>query len=575
METAYERAMRLRKKPEVIPSVAPTKPKAQLTIPDFWQRVNEKRKQGLSDTAILDGLSSTSSELKTNISQSRIQFSTDPTIKNDKDLLNYLSQGYSGKMPTVASVSLPPKKKELTPKEKVTTAAKEVIPKTAEFYKDVAVGGIKGALSTFLGLASLPKKGGEAWAGAITSLMRLDQTVLDKAKSIPSIKEKVKETGILEPTTAVQKGAMAGEQLAEFLIPGVAVSKLKYAKGLPGLAQKAIAEGSALAGVIAAQEGKVDKHTSSNFVIGAAFPIAAPIVGAVARAIPKLPIVGRLITPEAMWRSILKRTAGEAKKAPELEKRAADLGIAGTSRKAISSKLQAKIIQTEKQIDDIIDSIAFKVADKKIKPPIPMKYVSAIMDPIRKLKQTYAAIPGEEASVKVIDNILKQLAIKKPLNPLELHALKKSIYATIQKSYGKGMLDIPAKVEAQRELAAGIKKTLELIAPSLKKPLIREATLVETRIAIEKAISKTSTASILTVGDVVRGGLGFGVAGPGGIYALIGIKAAQQPVITSTTSKVLTHFNTLSPTVKVAFYNGLKYMTAKYDDIVEDIVGRE
>jgi len=38
--------------------------------------------------------------------------------------------------------------------------------------------------------------------------------------------------------------------------------------------------------------------------------------------------------------------------------------------------------------------------------------------------------------------------------------LKRDIYAVISKSYGKGAFEIPAKTEAQKIMAAGLKQEL-------------------------------------------------------------------------------------------------------------------
>jgi len=76
---------------------------------DFYKEVDRRRKEGLTDTDILGVLSKNSQKFaqKIQIAQGKYgdnQFYGGEDINNDRDLVNFLSSGYSGRLPSVASV---------------------------------------------------------------------------------------------------------------------------------------------------------------------------------------------------------------------------------------------------------------------------------------------------------------------------------------------------------------------------------------------------------------------------------------------------------------------------------------
>lgn len=73
---------------------------------NFAERVDEARKKGKTDTDILESLKEKVPELTGVIDQIRGRYETDSQIKNDRDLVNFMAQKYSKKMPTVESVPL-------------------------------------------------------------------------------------------------------------------------------------------------------------------------------------------------------------------------------------------------------------------------------------------------------------------------------------------------------------------------------------------------------------------------------------------------------------------------------------
>jgi hypothetical protein len=89
---------------------AEAKPDANM-FENFNSKIDESRKRGFSDTQLLDYLSSKDKNFADKVRQSRSIYGKDDNVKNDRDLINWLSIKYSGDMPTVESV--PDKEKDI------------------------------------------------------------------------------------------------------------------------------------------------------------------------------------------------------------------------------------------------------------------------------------------------------------------------------------------------------------------------------------------------------------------------------------------------------------------------------
>lgn len=100
-QSAYDKinADRIKNKPVAQPIGQPLiQPKAQATDrSNFAVKVDEKRRQGYTDTEIIEGLSKTSAELSPKIAASRSKYA------NDRELLNAMSVAFSGRAPSVKS----------------------------------------------------------------------------------------------------------------------------------------------------------------------------------------------------------------------------------------------------------------------------------------------------------------------------------------------------------------------------------------------------------------------------------------------------------------------------------------
>lgn len=416
--------------------------------------------------------------------------------------------------------------------------------------KGVALGVAKGAFGT---LKNIAKFGSRVFVPGAAPFVKASLNTL-----IPNEN--------LEAHGTAEKIGKVGENIAEFFISGGAVGKigkaaeagvdaLKFGSKTTGLlklgTKAAIGVGEA-AGVTALQGGSKDdvKHAAE---FGAGFSVVAK---GIEKVIQKL--------PETAWTTILKRTPTEAAKNPDLPAQAAKTGLAGTSKKVILEKSQQAIQAIETTLDDLLSKSKGTVNTAKV--------AGYLGD----LRNSYAVIPGEKASVDAIDNIASELyqGFKegKALSLVEANQLKRNIYNIIAKSYGKGAWEIPAKTEAQKLIAAGLKREIEKVIPEVKALNQKQAVYLQVKKAIEKSIARTEGKGIAGSGvrlyDLLVGGIGTG-AGLATGNPLLGIglvaakKTGESTALLSSVSKLINYFNQLSPTKKLLFYNALKGLTVK------------
>jgi hypothetical protein len=425
-------------------------------------------------------------------------------------------------------------------------------PKGKKGFGGFLTGALKGAASTLNSISRIGQK-------ALQKLTGLEQPVAQISK------DKVTPRGLTE------KLGFGAEQIAEFFIPAGAVSKVgKVAEtGIEGfnlankvgkvgnLAEDALKLGTKVglgageaAGVTAAQGGdKSDIKLAAS--LGGGLSVVAKGIESILNKVP-----------QTAWSSILKRTPIEAAKSPLLPKQAVETGLTGLTRDSIANKAQSAIQSIEVTLDDLLSKSSAKIN--------PAKIAGYLGD----LRQSYAAIPGEQPSVKVIDNILDDLysGFKegKSLSAVEANQLKRDIYSVIAKSYGKGAFEIPAKVEAQKTIARGLKTEIEKVIPEAKTLNERQAVYIQIKKALDKTIARTEGKGIAETGvglyDLLIGGIGTGAGAATG-NPLLGLgvvavkKTAESPIVLSSTAKLLNYFNTLSPTKKLLFYQAIKGLT--------------
>src|SRR6185369_2922289 len=372
--------------------------------------------------------------------------------------------------------------------------------------KGLGLGAVKGALNTVSNVGGLFNKVSSRIPDSLLATPFAPAVMA--AKTVGAIGNKLapyKEN--FKPQGTAEKVGYGAEQVGEFFIPGGAVSRVGKAAELgigatklpklvqTGLKLGAIAglEGGSAAGVTALQGG-TPKDIKTAGITGGIFGVAAKSIEGILQKIP-----------ETAWTSILKRTPTEAAKNPKLPGQIAETGLAGVSRKAILQKSQQAIQQIEVTLDDLLSGSNQKIGTLKIAP---------YLDDLR---TAYSNIPGEKWSVDTINNVMRDFLSKKSLTPLEANQLKRDIYGLISKSYGKGLLEIPAKTEAQKAIAAGLKREIEKIIPEAKSLNEKQAVYLQVRKALEKTLARTEGKGIAGTG------IGLMDIGIGGAGTLVGL----------------------------------------------------
>ena len=306
-----------------------------------------------------------------------------------------------------------------------------------------------------------------------------------------------------------------------------------------------VAGGAAYFGGSAMQEDKSAKDVALSTAGGAALGKGLELAG---QAFTKI--------PSTAWGALLKRTATSVAKNPELEKAISKEGIVGLSKKAIVQKLGSKIQETELQLSDLLSKTEGEVSTWNV------------VDKLRSLYDHYSNIPGEKDAQNKILEIGNSLLEKGSTMGVEAaNQVKRDIYNVISNSYGKGLLEIPAKKEAQKALARGLKEEIEKVIPEAKDINAQQAIYIQAKNAIEKRMARETGKGVAGTGiglfDLMVAGGGFMRGGiESGVGALIGKKLLESPgfqtTVASGTQKLVQMFDSIPPTAKMIMWNGIR-----------------
>jgi len=447
------------------------------------------------------------------------------------------------------------KRKGIELKPVVEEKPKTFLQKTGEVIK----GAGKGLLSTLSGASAIGENMLKT-TGRIITPKSLEKTFgfqKEDLSSAKNLQNKIEnnlgiQTGSLTtPINNLQKIGFTLEQIAEFFVPGGASLKAgkaaetavvggKLLKGITKFGATGLTEAGITTGLASLQKGKIDKETvEQGLISGAVFPG----LGALSKFGEK---VGT-----SLWGSVLNRTKAMVEKSPKLEQQVSQLGLFGT-KKMIAKKAATEIQSLETQLDDLITPSIGKISS------------STVASKLDDLEELYKQIPGEEGSITMIKNLKNEMIKKGEMTVTEAQKLKRSIYKIIKKSYGKGTLEIPAKIESQKLLAMGLKEEIERIIPEAKKLNEKQAIFLQVKKALDKELArprKGIAGTGIGLYDLALVGAGYGISGgdfekTAGLLALK--KGAESTILRTGTAAMIKYFNGLSPTKKMMFYNALK-----------------
>ncbi len=451
-----------------------------------------------------------------------------------------------------AAVTSFPKEEPPAVKRSFMQALLDPLKTGAHNFGQAATGFAKGAANTVSESSSLIQNGLNIAANPIV------KGFTGSPVQTPTIAESIPQN-VVTPSNTMQKVGFGAEKVGEFLIPGGAETDIGNAAGkvlenAPKIVQaggklvaKALTSATINSGITAAQGGS-GKDIKTAGVVGA---IASPISEGVSSIIKSL--------PENAWANILKRTSSQVAKNPDLPAQAAETGIIGT-KQGIRDIAQTNIQTLETHLSDLLKGNKGKV-DGNV--------VAHYLDD---LKNTYQNVPGESYSANIIGTLQQEMRDKGTLSVAEANQLKRDIYGIIEKSYGKGTLEIPANSAGQKALASGIKQEIEKVVPGVKDVNQKMGVYIQIRKALDRQLSLGEGRGIagLHIGgyDLLTGGM-FEAAGLAsghplaGVAAIAGKKAIESPITQSVAAKFANYFNNLSPTQKALFYNGIKGLTTK------------
>lgn len=403
-------------------------------------------------------------------------------------------------------------------------------PGLLENVANVGLGAVKGAVSTFKGAADLGQK--------------IFDPITD---TLTGTKSKGQNTNIIPPkaytaTNTAQKFGKGVEQLAELVTPiGL---ETKGANLVTKIAKGALEFG----GKTAVQSGGDPKQTAIAAATGGAGEVLALGVDKLLEKVPA-----------NAWSAILKRTPNQVAKNPSLPAQAADTAMVGT-RHQIVAQSKNNIQQIEVALDQLLSGSKEKIGTLKIAP-----YLD-------ELRNSYKNIPGEQGSVETINNVMKDLLKEKTMTPLQMNQMKRDIYGLIEKSYGKGILEVPAKTEAQKQIARGLKTEIERVIPEAKTLNEQQAVYIQIRNALNKLAARTEGKGIAGTGvglyDLMTGGLAE-AAGIATGHPLLGLgtvaakKTMESAPVLSSVAKLAKYFDSLSPTKKLIFKASMDALAVK------------
>ena len=439
---------------------------------------------------------------------------------------------------------------------------------------NTGLGITKGVASSILGLASLPKKGGEALAGMITSMMGMDKSVLEQGQKIQSIKEKVEATGALKTKGAAEKFGKGLEQLSEFFIPvgkgkgveeglkvieriskpGSIISKLATKPVVSKMAQ----EGLNFGGITAIQKGDVNKDVGTAAEVGATYPIFG-MAG-------RLAIKGSSAIQEKLWVDILKRTKDSITKHPIA------MDVAKQHIVALSTDRVNKTIN--KEVEKLTTQLSEKLTTKESAIKVSTFKEKLIRTATKELEKSATKYEPLIKDYKLltraaVDTIVNKYIKSGQKTISRTNALKLALHLSREVenkvvSNSKDSIAIP-KIIA-KELLDRTKKIL----PEMKDKVTRIAVLTEALPAMRRSINTGKAAPILSK---YEWGIGLAgeVLGAGGLK-LVGIKKTyESTAFKSSLSAILHIFNSLANPDKIPFYLGVKAFLAKtVDEIINE-----
>lgn len=234
--------------------------------------------------------------------------------------------------------------------------------------------------------------------------------------------------------------------------------------------------------------------------------------------------------PNSMYQGAAKfSTTMPEKERAAITKTALDDGIMPT-QKGVDA-VRANIDDLNNQITTIIDDAVSNGKDIEINSLF--KYLDDVRGDAY-LPQQIKAVDNIEKGIK---QVFANRGKRKTLTAKEAQRLKQKIYKDVETQYGKN--SVPAKTEAQKQVARAAKEEIEKLHPEIKGLNAKEGAYLKLLDALEKSASRIANRDGIGIGVPIKTGAGAAVGGEVGatIGAIQGV--LDSPLVKSRLAIIL------------------------------------
>jgi hypothetical protein len=407
---------------------------------------------------------------------------------------------------------------------------------------DVTIGAAKGVGFTLAGASALGEK-------ILSAPMRLMGMKTEKP-----LGQEIQESGKLAPTNTAQKIGFGGEQLAEFLIPGGAVSKtakvventlklgkaekvvgvvgkaVEAAKGLGRLGVRGGLEAAALGGQTAIQQGGITPDVKGAAVLGA----VSPLIG------KALAVGGKVMgfSSEKVINSLIKPLSRDFAFGKNAGRGVASEGIVASNWDDLIGKIQTKRKEIGTEIGETLERSSVPVNLKGVEAPITEALASAKTAP----NINSAVITRLEGALADIKGIIR----KGNITPKQAFDIKEKV-ADLTK-FTEPLTDAPLN-KALKKIYGNIKEKINEAVPGVRSLNERYADIKTAEIASiyrDKIIQRQNYLPLAgKVGGIVAGASIAGLPGAlgGAIFTSIGEKALGSVAFKTRIAAILQSMN--------------------------------
>lgn len=383
--------------------------------------------------------------------------------------------------------------------------------RAAGLVGDVALGAVKGAAGTAIGLGELAHK----VPGVSRAVDALYGQPGLSARAFPAAREAV------APTNTAQQVGRFAEQTAEMMVPAAKVASVTKGAGL--VAQMA-AQGATGAAVTGAQTGGDHEDMLASALLMGATPAVAKAASTIGRGLTE-----RL--PERLYTQIFKHAhddvaqafraeAGGAAPNPTLAKEAVEKGLMGSTRNMA--------VYSAKKLDTLETQLQREAGKRIMVLPKKAEFVGLLDDIERQFSKGFFSERGKEAAA------LKSALTTMPgpsARATDMLKVKRFLDGLRTSSSFRLDPNLAPKQEELKIAADMVRAKLHTV-PAMSQLIQDERVFIQAFEALVDDAVRTGNRKLLGLTDVMLGGGGLASGVPGaGLGAMAAVRAGQTPRI--------------------------------------------